>query len=139
MIETYGENMTVYDFVMKLSDSCPKKEGLLSLEDFHKRGIIEDIDCRFSDENITKGAASRISTVFLCTIMGEKEVTDWALASSFADLYDCRVCAKYIANAYIKGICPKRTDNIFGYKDILSDKEAFDIIERIFDKKKRLL
>lgn len=107
-------------------------------------GILADIP---EEVDITRKQATIIIHEYLKRVLHEEDEKDVSKASELKDLYDCRVCVKHIEQVYVKGIMdalisPQKADEtglpvIFGGNEILSDDEADQIIDRIFNKKLR--
>lgn len=69
-----------------------------------KRGWLEEQDILFLSIEIERRNAARIIHEFLRIERGFSEIRDWSNAKKLKDLYDCRVCAKHIANVVERGI-----------------------------------
>ena len=74
--------------------------------------------------------------------LGEADEIDVRASYGLRDLFDCRVCAGHIMQVYVKGIMEacKTEDGslIFGTEQEISEREADEIIQKVFYKEFRL-
>lgn len=84
-----------------------------------------------------KRSASRIIREFLLS-KGEEDETDFSAALSLMDIYDCQKCISNIAQVYVKGILPKKSERVFGIDEILSREEAELAAQKAADPSKRV-
>lgn len=99
--------------------------------------------------DITRKQAAIIVHEYLKKIIKENDESDVSRAAQLRDLYDCRICVHHIEQVYCKGIMKPLIDHkaakeanlpvIFGGNEVLSESEADDIVERLYDKSKRVL
>ena len=69
----------------------------------------------------------------------EKDEENIDKAKVLKDLYDCRTCVDHVSQLYVKGIMPAAGRDVFGMRHIVDEEEADVILERLFDKSKRIL
>ena len=89
--------MRIIDFLGKLYSS----EDLRGL---YEKGLIEAEDIHQRDKKMTRGDAARFAHLYLRGIKKIPDLTDISKAEVVRDLYDCRVCANYIAQVFLRGV-----------------------------------
>ena len=140
------EKITIKEFVSMLIKSC--RGGLNVTWDnglseymvyaLH-HGIIEDYDMVNSNNPIERRAAARIAHEVLLSELGEKDEKDWSAAEKLKDLYQCHTCVIHIAQVYVKGIMTETCKDLFCVNGFLSVADTDIIIERIHNKKERVM
>lgn len=102
------------------------------------KGWLEEQDVLWRDRFIERRNAARIVHEFLRLQCEEKDERDFRRAEILTDLYDCRACAKHVAQVYLKGIMPSKEEKRFQLLQKIEKNEANNIIIRMFDAKRRL-
>lgn len=102
------------------------------------RGLIEDYDMGNENYPIERRAAARIAHETLLIELAENDEQEWSAANRLQDLYICRTCVMHIAQMYVKGIMPGRDNSMFDVKGKINYTEAQAIVEKLFDKEKRI-
>lgn len=82
--------------------------------------------------------AAAIMHLFMRRTGIESDEDNWDKAKILKDLYDCRVCVDHVGQMYVKGIILSEGPDVFGMRSILDEKEAFEIVDRLFDRSKRV-
>lgn len=100
-------------------------------------GFLSEQESLYSGWEIDRRSVARISHEVVRLVLKEPESHSWEKAKNLKDLYDCRSCTKHIAEVYEKGIMLPKGEDVFGLVGKVSPYEAGEIIERIFDMKKR--
>lgn len=80
-------------------------------------------------------AAGIIHQVLLCA--GEADEEQIGAALRLRDLYVCRTCVNHIAQVYAKGIIAEWGDGFFGVDELITYKEAEEMLHRIMDRQLR--
>lgn len=107
-------------------------------------GASEEEYVEEQDQELERRAAATIVHEFLKTVMKEPDEGDWRGADKLRDLYDCRVCVNHVAQIYSKGIMegrrflPDSPALIFDMRALVTVEEAEEILERVFDVRKRM-
>ena len=123
---------------MKLLEAYCAESRIPDCFDYaYKRGLITHLDIYKAEEPIMRKSAACIVHCVLQAVCGEQDEEDWLEAESLLDLYSCHTCVMQIAQCYIKGIMGERRPNIFGADDFLTNAEAAELTEKIFDLSKR--
>ena len=81
-------------------------ERLLGMQEAYELGIAEAKDMRDPDAVLTRSDAARYAHLYMRENLGLPDIPDISEAEILKDLYDCRVCANHIAQAYLRGIMP---------------------------------
>lgn len=102
------------------------------------KGWLEEQDILWKDRFIERRNAARIIHEFLRIQCGEADEDNWRDAEKLTDLYHCKVCAKHVAQAYLKGIMPAKEEKRFQLLFKIDEIEAGEIVSRAFNEKKRL-
>lgn len=102
-----------------------------------KNGWLEEQDFLWKDRFIERRNAARIVHEFLRIECGEQDEDDWKDAKKLTDLYDCKVCAKHVAQVYIKKIMPAKEEKRFQLLTKITEEEMVEIINRMVDINKR--
>ena len=101
-----------------------------------KEGWLEAEDDVFKYQPVTRKNVARICHLYLLKVMKVNDL-DISGAKELKDLYDCRVCANHIAQAYMRGIMDAKNikrDGEFLWFDLNSeddDDTNSAIIERL--------
>lgn len=91
-------------------------------------------------ENILeKRDAARLIHLFFRYTRIEEDEENWDKAKVLKDLYDCRSCVDHVAQIYVKGIIRPVSIDVFGMRNAVTDKEAIDIVNNVFNKEIRIL
>lgn len=80
-------------------------------------------------------AAGLIHDALLRAGETDEEQTDAALC--LKDLYACRTCVNHIAQVYVKSIMKEWDDGIFGVDELITYREAEDMLQRAADRQLR--
>ena len=91
--------------------------------------LISTSDDSFNIE-LTKRAAARVVNEFLINVLKIKDL-DWQNAARIKDIYECKVCANSIAQAFRRCIIDTDEENVFNLNRNLSDKEIDKIIDKV--------
>lgn len=100
-------------------------------------GWLEEIDILYKDRWIERRNAARIVHEFLRIVMKEPDEMDWKPVHDLRDLYDCKACAKHVAQVCLKGIMEPKDSNRFQLLMGISRDEMNEIFSRMFDVTKR--
>lgn len=123
------------EFVSALWERFGKKEQKPVEEDLwlygRKCGWLEEQDQLWAERPIEKRNAARIVHEFLRIEYGIPDERDWGKAKKLEDLYHCRVCAKHVAQVYIKGLMQAQTEKRFGLLSPIQEVEMQNIFERM--------
>lgn len=95
-------------------------------------GWLEPQDAMREEEFICRGDAARILHEFMLQELGEADEEDWGAAKEIKDLYDCRVCAKHVAQMVCKGIMTAE-NGVFARKKHVNGLEAEEAFRRLWD------
>ena len=130
------------DFVIMLVKPIVKKiETEDSLFYGYRIGWLEEQDIAKSLGFIDRKTAARILHQFMRFELHEPDESNISHASKLQDLYDCRICTGHIIQVYVKGLMDGylNANNrlIFGMNDVISNKEAIQIVKRLWDSKYR--
>lgn len=90
------------------------------------------------DNPLEKRDAARIIHFFLRQTKIESDEPEWDKAKKLKDLYDCHTCVDHVAQIYVKGIISVAYEDVFGMRNNITDKEAEEIINRVFNIDKRV-
>lgn len=90
------------------------------------------------DAGLERRNAAAILHLFMRRTGLESDEDNWDKAKILKDLYDCRVCVDHVGQMYVKGIMESESKDVFGMRKILDEKEAGDIVGRLFDRSKRI-
>ena len=101
------------------------------------KGWLEEQDILWKNRSIERRNAARIVHDFLRIQCGEADESDWKEAERLSDLYHCKVCAKHVAQVYLKGIMPSKEENQFQLLLKVGESEAREIVYRMFNKADR--
>lgn len=107
-------------------------------EQGRKLGFLEEMDILNAKRFIERRNVARVGHEFACIVLNERDETDWKAVQSLRDLYDCRVCAKHIAQVCLKGIMEPKEEKRFQLLLGITEKEMRDIVERIVNVTKRI-
>ena len=88
-----------------------------------KRGWLEEQDLTYANLKIDRRSLARIIHEFIRIELGVEDINDWSNAKKLKDLYDCRVCAKHVAQMVERNIIPPRKPDRFGLLDRVSGEE----------------
>lgn len=91
------------------------------------------------DNFLEKRDAARLIHLFFRYTKIEEDEENWDKAKILKDLYDCRSCVDHVAQIYVKGIIRPVNFDVFGMRNAITDKEAFEIIDNVFDKNIRIM
>lgn len=144
--ESSAGQMTTEGFVALLADGIQALHGGTEasadlLDICFQRGWLESADLSGRRLPLEKRRAAGIVHAFLRRELGEADEEDFGAAAALSDLYDCRVCVAHVAQVYVKGILTADEEGarpVFGMRRILSRAEAETIVQRVFDKSRRL-
>ncbi len=135
-------NVTVEQFVSLIwegylshqteSSDIPDAEQVL--EYGWEKGWLEEQDILWRDRFIERRNAARIIHEFLRVQCGEADEKNWREAEKLTDLYHCKVCAKHVAQVYLKGIMPAKEETRFQLLSSIDEAEAKGIVSRMFRK-----
>lgn len=128
--------MTTNDFIFRLISEYSKRYESNDTELMHLKEIISV--GLIGEDNLERRNAARIVHFFMRKTLIEEDNPDWSAAKVLKDLYDCRTCVDHVAQMYVKGIMEAKGKNIFGMRNIVDEKEADDIILRVFDEAFRI-
>ncbi|MBP5222698.1 MAG: rhodanese-like domain-containing protein [Lachnospiraceae bacterium] len=130
------------------SRSAEEKSGAVydcggedALQTGRKRGWLNAQNLLEAEKPLQRMAAAGILHEFLKRELGEKDTGDWSAAQKLKDLYDCRICVNHIAQVYEKGIMEAKhigSELIFAGRETLSVKESLEILDRLFDRRRRI-
>lgn len=109
------------------------------MESGRDAGWLEEQDILWKDRMIERRNAARIIHEFLRLKCGETDENDWRKAEKLTDLYDCKACAKHVAQVYLKGIMPAKDKKRFQLLQKVDEDELAEFIYRMFNKNERLL
>lgn len=108
----------------------------------YDHGWIEEQDLLNRNQPVQKKHCARIIHEFLRHERMEPDEIDSGPAGKLQDLFDCRVCAGHVMQVYVKGIMEgyRNADGryIFGMEDYVLETVAGEIIQRIFQREKRV-
>lgn len=107
-------------------------------EELIEKGIVNSKDICSSQGQLLRKDAARIIYGIVYNIKGEEDC-DWYSALSLKDIYDCRVCAKFIAQVYSKGIMEAWGEDYFGLDKVMTKNRAEQAIRRIKDCGERIV
>ncbi len=88
---------------------------------------------------VNKLAAAKTVHEFLLDVLNEKDESDWSAAMDLFDIYDCKKCVRHVAQVYVKGIILPKNKNEFGTQELLTSSDIDGMIERILNKKGRMI
>lgn len=140
-------NVTVEYFISAIWAGYLKNTGdesaLRSMEEIMEFGRdvgwLEEQDILWKDRMIERRNAARIIHEFLRLKCSEADENDWRKAEKLTDLYDCKACAKHVAQVYLKGIMPAKDKKRFQLLQKVDEDELAEFIYRMFNKNERLL
>ena len=98
-----------------------------------KEGWLEAADEVSKDTQITRKIAARIIHMYLLKVLHVNDL-DISGAKELKDLYDCRVCANHIAQAYMRGIMNAKDlkrDGGFLWFDLNSTDDDAEVIAQL--------
>ena len=105
-------------------------------------GWLEDIDISHCNEPLQRKNAARILHEFMRIELKEMDEDDFSPAKKLRDLYDCRICVKYVMQVYTKGIMEGNylTDTLYLFEmnREITVKEAETYIARVFQPELRI-
>ena len=96
------------------------------------RYIEDHIPCLDPDSLLYRKEAAIAVYGMLREVMEIGDI-EWGDAALLKDIYECKVCANAIAQVCARGIVIPKSKTIFGLDDILSDREAEQVIMRLSD------
>lgn len=136
--------ITVKDFVEKLTAGGGENPSPADCVEYGvQHGWLESQDVDSKEEKLLRKQAARMVHQFLRQELGETDEADGSPAYVLADLFDCHICAGHIIQVYVKGIMDgvilADGRQIFATDDMVSEKEAEEIVERVFQKECRRL
>lgn len=123
-------------YISTISDDiykCDDLDQLLNLG--WDEGWLEEQDILWKDRFIERRNAARIVHEFLRLRCNEEDEKDFRHAEILTDLYDCKVCAKHVAQVYLKGIIPAKENRRFQLLQKIDEDELREIVCRMFDRK----
>jgi len=129
--------MNISTFTDKLINEYILKYGS-SVEEAEKIKKIISIGL-LPNNLLEKRDAARIIHLFIRQTKIEADEPDWEKAKQLKDLYDCHVCVDHVAQIYVKGIINPAKKDVFGMRNMITDKEVEEIISRVFDTNKRMM
>lgn len=88
---------------------------------------------------LEKRDAAQIIHFFIRQTKIEEDESTWEKAKKLKDLYDCHSCVDHVAQIFVKGIITPSSESVFGMRNMIMEKEAIIIINRIFEKDKRIV
>jgi len=94
-------------------------------------GWLEEQDELYAELEIERRNLARIIHEFLRIECGIKDIRDWSNAKRLVDLYDCKVCAKHVAQVVEAGIMPPKETNRFRLLDRVSNEEILSYIDNM--------
>lgn len=102
------------------------------------KGWLEEQDILWKERFIERRNAARIIHEFLRIQCSEADEDNWKEAEKLTDLYHCKVCAKHVAQVYLKGIMPAKEVKRFQLLQKIDMSEAEEIVSRMFNREKRI-
>lgn len=116
------------------------KKQTITIQNFvdygRHRGWLEEQDVNLGDGVggsffLDRRSTARIIHEFLRIEFAIPELRDWSHAHKLKDLYDCRVCAKHVAQMVERNIMPPLETDRFMLLRPVSEAELPEIINRI--------
>lgn len=108
------------------------------LEESIRRGLMEPFTAADREQPLTKRRAAGILYALLQIRYGEEDEKDYSAALVLKDLFECRVCARALAQVYVKGIMEESAERVFGVNDPVSEDMANIYLTRLSDTAARL-
>lgn len=107
----------------------------------YEAGWLEESDALGKSSLLERKTAARIVHQFMRNELKEADEDNTSAARKLQDLYDCRSCAGHVMQVYTKGIMDGHNDPtgrfIFGMSEMVSAKEAEEIVCRLFQVQNR--
>lgn len=127
--------VTTEEFVKALGEvyisEKPDAEVHNLCEFARQRGWLEEQDLLLWNRGIERRQAARIIHEFLRIEFLILDLRDWSNAKKLKDLYDCRVCAKHVAQVVERGIMPPIEPDRFMLLRQVYEGDLQDILERL--------
>ena len=79
-----------------------------------ENGWLEFEDKLYHEDEINRKNIARIIHMYLLKVKGICDLQDISKASGLRDLYDCRVCANHVAQAYLRDIMSAKELSVNG-------------------------
>lgn len=123
------------EFILRLWEACKPKNSICEVADIflygRQQGWLEEQDLLYKEFIIDRRSAARIIHELLRIEAGIRDVEDWKNARRIKDIYDCKVCAKHVAQVYEQGIMIKLENGRFNLLGKVSREDMLIILERI--------
>lgn len=127
--------ITTKQFVNALEEVYISKKKEASTEDFisygRHRGWLDEQNIIQWEQNIERRHAAVIFHEFLRIEFGVEDLRDWSNANKLKDLYDCRVCAKHVAQVVERQIMPPLEPKRFMLLRPVSEDDFIIMLERL--------
>jgi len=127
--------VTTEEFVKALGEVYISKKSDAEVHNLcefaRQRGWLEEQDMLLWNRGIERRQAARIIHEFLRIEFLIPDLRDWSNAKKLKDLYDCRVCAKHVAQVVERGIMPPIEPDRFMLLRQVYEGDLQDILERL--------
>lgn len=127
--------VTTLEFINALKEVYISKKNPEFSEDFHElgksRGWIDSLDTEWLYRKLERRQAARIIHEFLRIEFGLQDTRDWSHANRLKDLYDCRVCAKHVAQVVERGIMKPLEPDRFMLLRPVSENDVAEFIDNM--------